>query len=411
MAYRGGRSVVLVAGPLELTADQVRAGLMRRATMQPPYFALQKLNPSTQRLVFPPKAAYQAAARDLLVVEEGPVDDPALWAQHLGCRTSAKDLVQWWYRDGYVACVFSHLIADGRSGTRSFAEVLRLAAGEAVTIPTARSTFPVARSALRTYTRNPKALSAVVDIVRPRAGDPATESAPSTGRQVTADSPPVIRNIVMQPEVTRALDEWGAQQQPKVRLPAILVAAFAGALRAEGLPIAQHSPYVVWDIRRYGDIKELEPTNLIGGVALAVDDPSSAHQVAAAIAHHTANATPLAGAFCESVFGWRDRRADQRAGGPPSTRQEPFDVPAEVMPSLSVMTDSMLGDLPWAGDEGQRRYVTFINSCLPGVLPLFAVRIGDYVHLTVVCRADAIDSAIVDRAATNLATRPLELLT
>jgi hypothetical protein len=378
--------------------------------MDPPYFGLQKLNPRTQKLVFPPKAAFEAAARDLLVEEDVPIGDPILWAQDLGQRSSENDLVRWWYRDGYVACVFSHLIADGRSGTRSFTDVLRLAEGETVEIPTVHHRFPVARAAMRTYLRDPKALSAVVDIVRPTPNSGGHASAPSRGPSIEADAPPTIRCAVMSEETTRLLDDWGADQQPKIRLAAALVAAFAGALRDEGFRLSPASPYVVWDIRRYGNIQNLEPTNLVGGVALAVDDPADAQQVAAAIRHHTASATPLAGAFCESVFGWRDRRSDRNAGGPPRPDRRETEVPAHVMPSLSVMTDATIENLPWADGDTQRTYVTFINTCVPGVIPLFAVRINNQVHLTAVCRPDATDPDRVQRAVLRLVNNPLELL-
>ena len=415
MSYRGGRSVILLAGPLSITFEQLLDGLTARASLAPPYFGLQSFDAARQRLRFPAKQQLAEVARQLASLDSRPMDDPVAWATEIARQADPRDLVRWHYRDGYVGCVFSHMIADGRSGTRSFAEVLLLAQGRQVQLSGGRrQRLPVARAALRTYIRHPKSLASVAAIVRPQA-DPVDEPTVAPTRKKleharSTSTEPVIRRAVIEPGEVRRLDAWGRDQNPRVRLPAALVAGFCGALEQSGFQLSSDSPYVVWDVRRYGNIRQLDATNMVGGVALAVPDPADAQQVGQAIAQATQEAVPLAGVVTTAVYGWRDRRRDYGDALPQaSDSPTPLDVP-DPMPAMSVMTDPLLEALPWAVEPQDRTYIAFINTCFPAALPFFVARIDDAVHLTGVCRPDVYEPARLQCALDLLADDPLEMM-
>lgn len=420
MSFRGGRSVVLLAGPLAVSYEQLMGGLAIRASLAPPYFGLQSFDPANQRLRLPPSEQFPKVAGSLASLDPRPMDDPVNWATEIAKDADPRTLVRWYYRDGYVACVFSHMIADGRSGTRSFAEILLLAQGEDIQLSSGRPhRLPVARAALRTYVRHPKSLSSVVAIVRPRdeSADEDTGAVPGARSVATPPVPtpsvstePVIARSVIEPHEVRGLDAWGRQQNPTVRMPAALVAGFCAALRKSGFKLSKNSPYVVWDVRRYANIRQLDATNLVGGVALGVPDPTNAQQVGQAMRRNTEDAVPLAGLVTTAVYGWRDRRADYGDPSPQaSDRATPRHVP-DPMPALSVMTDPLLEQLHWTTRPEERTYISFINTCEPAALPFFVARIDDVVHLTGVCRPDVFEPARIQRALDLLATEPLDLI-
>lgn len=420
MSYRGGRSVVLLAGPLELSYEQLSEGLAARALLDPPYFGLQSFDPGNQRLSLPPPGQFKAVARSLASLDPRAMDDPISWAAEIARDARPSELVRWHYRDAFVACVFSHMIADGRSGTRSFAEILLLAQGDEVQLSGGRRRrLPVARAALRTYVRHPKALSSVAAIVFPRDEpadeviDAASAAAPvpvAPSSALSESTEPVIRRAVMEPDEVRRLDVWGRVQSPKVRLPAALIAGFCGALEKSGFQLSRSSPYVVWDVRRYANIRQLDPTNMVGGVALAVPDPTDAQQVGKAIRRDTDEAVPLAGLVTTSVYGWRDRRADHGNASPQAAvHTTPRGMP-DPMPALSVMTDPLLEQLRWSARPQDRTYIAFINTCEPAAIPFFVARIDDTVHLTGVCRPDVFDPARIQQALDLLANEPLDLI-
>lgn len=418
MSYRGGRCVVHVFGPLDLTADQLEAGLLARATMSPDYFALQTFDVSKQRLSYPFRGQYAETARKLLQVDPRPMDDPVKWAAALAEDASPEELLRWKYRDGYVAFVFSHMIADGRSATRSGMEVLQLAMGHDVTITTGRRhRLPIARAAVRTYVRKPGAFVSVVKGVVPGVGTSA-DSSDSSRADVEVRQEPgatietndiAIQHSVMNTEQTARLKQWRDSQTPHVRLAASLIAGFCAGLVAEGFTLSPVAPYVVWDIRRYAGIDTLDPTNLLGGVMLAVADPTDPQLVGEAIHNATQSAEPLAGTVGEAVFGWRDRRRDYGKHGPQDTTRDASMLPTEPMPALSVLTDPMMQSLPWAAAPNDRTYITFINTCEPAAIPLLIEEIDGVIHMTAVCHANVFDPVRVRAALERFATDPVEV--
>lgn len=419
MSYRGGRSVIQVFGPLNLTAEQLEAGLVARATMSPDYFALQTFDVRTQRLSYPPRERFAEVARGLLRVDARPMDDPTKWAAELAEAASPAELMRWTYRDGYVGFVFSHMIADGRSATRSGMEVLQLAMGNDIEITTGQQhRLPIARAAARTYLRKPRAFVDVVKSVLPGhavneggsdAADSVVQAGASDRKLVTSDIS--IHRAVMAAEQVAQLAQWRASQAPPVRLAASLIAGFCGSLIAEGFTLSPVAPYVVWDVRRYAGIDTLDPTNLLGGVMLGVSDPANPKLVGEAISQATAAAEPLAGTVGEAVFGWRDRRSDHGKVGAQDTVRDGSHLPTQPMPALSVLTDPLMASLPWAVPPDERTYIGFINTCEPAAIPLLIEEIDGVIHMTAVAHAKVFDQARVQAALDRLASEPLGVIT
>ncbi|MFA7266079.1 MAG: hypothetical protein WC054_07185 [Candidatus Nanopelagicales bacterium] len=419
MSYRGGRSVVHVFGPLDISVAQLEAGLVARSKMAPDYFALQTFDVSKQRLSFPFRGLYPDVARRLLRVDPRPMDDPNCWAAELAEDASPEELVLWKYRDGYVAFVFSHMIADGRSATRSAMEVIALAQGHDVEISTGRRhRLPIARAAVKTYSRKPGAFVDVIKGVLPgtsRSDDSSASDGPSREERGASEATIstndiAIAHCMLDSRQTARLATWRATQTPQVRLAASVISGFCGALIAEGFTLSPLAPYVVWDIRRYAGIQELDPTNLLGGVMLSVADPTDPQLVGDAIHQATLNAEPLGGTVSEAVFGWRDRRSDFGKQGPQARTRELSSLPTEPMPALSVLTDPMMEQLPWAAPPDERTYITFINTCEPAAVPLLIEQIDGVIHMTAVCHAKVFDPCRVQAALQRFANDPLELI-
>lgn len=419
MSYRGGRSVVHVFGPLEISAAQLEAGLVARSRMAPDYFALQMFDVSKQRLSFPSRDQYPDVARGLLRIDGRPMDDPTRWAAELAEDALPEELMVWKYRDGFIAFVFSHMIADGRSATRSAMEVIALAQGHDIQITTgSRHRLPIARAAVRTYARKPGALVEMIKGVLPRAGrsDDSSDkdTSPYEGKPASAATVTTadiaIGYCVLDSRQTARLDQWRASQAPQVRLAASVIAGFCAALVAEGFTLSPLAPYVVWDIRRYAGIEELDPTNLLGGVMLSVADPTDPQLVGDAIRRATLSAEPLAGTVSEAVFGWRDRRGDFGKQEPQDRTRVVPSPPPDPMPALSVLTDPMMQQLPWAVPPDERTYIAFINTCEPAAVPLLIEQIDGVIHMTSVCHAKVFDQGRVQAALQRFANDPLELI-
>lgn len=239
---------------------------------------------------------------------------------------------------------------------------------------------------------------------RPAAAADATTGAVRAGAPAWVRSPAVAVGT-SQAGAPSALRAWRDRHRPGLTVTSLLCAAVAGAVRSQGVGVANSATFL-FDCRRYLRTREVVLGNFAVGIDFAGIDPTSPEDLDRVLTHAVDTGRPLAAGALSAL------RSTRRSTASP-TRAETV-MPAEAPPAELIFSD--IGRVPaaqnisWTDEPSRSASYSLSEPADPKSIVITSMQIRDTFYVSASFHDNIFDANAVATALETAMSDPIATL-